>query len=249
MSTQAPTRNGSYADAAGVRTYYEVTGSGEPLLLLHGGMCTLETFDGLVPGLAAGHRVVAPERRGHGRTPDVEGPITYELMAADTIAFMAATGLESADLVGWSDGAAIALLVALERPDLIRRLVLIGQFAGLDGMSPQMQGVTLTTEMLPPFLRRLHAAVSPDGPERFDSVFERLGPAWTSFDVPLAELARVTAPTLVMMGEEDLLTVAHAEAMRRALPDGHLAVVPNATHGLPMETPDLTARLILDFLA
>ncbi len=82
-----------YVDAGGLRTYYEVEGTGDPLVLLHGGLTTIETFGGLTPTLAQHYRVYLPERRGHGRTPDVEGPITYEIMAQDTIAFMAAVGL------------------------------------------------------------------------------------------------------------------------------------------------------------
>jgi pimeloyl-ACP methyl ester carboxylesterase len=116
-----------YVDAGGLRTYYEAEGAGEALVLLHGGFCTIETFGGLTPKLAEQYRVYPPERRAHGRTPDVEGPITYEIMAQDTIAFLDAVDLSSAHLVGWSDGAVVGLLVALRRPDLVRRLVMISQ--------------------------------------------------------------------------------------------------------------------------
>src|SRR3954469_18349966 len=95
---------GAYVDAAGTRTYYEMNGSGAPLVLLHGGFCTVETLDGLVPALTEHYTVYAPERRGHGRTADVDGPITYTAMAADTIAFLDAVGVAGAQLVGWSDG-------------------------------------------------------------------------------------------------------------------------------------------------
>ena len=103
---------GNYIDVDGIRTYYEVTGAGEPVTLLHGGMCTAETWDAQAPGLAARHQVFVPERFGHGRTPDIDGAITYENMAQHTIAFMEAVGLESTHLVGWSDGALVGLLVA-----------------------------------------------------------------------------------------------------------------------------------------
>ena len=87
----------------------------------------IETFSGLRALLTPHFRVYLPERRAHGRTPDVPGPLTYDLMAQDTIAFMEAVGLDSAHLVGWSDGAMVGLLVAMRRPDLVRRLVMIGQ--------------------------------------------------------------------------------------------------------------------------
>src|SRR6476661_7081003 len=129
----ASTRNGNYVDVEGVRTYYEVTGTGEPLILLHGGLCPAETFDPLTPVLAERYRVYVPERFGNGRTPDIEGPITYENMAQHTIAFMDVLGIESAHLAGWSDGALVGLLVAMRRPKLVRKLVLIDQFVTLDG--------------------------------------------------------------------------------------------------------------------
>lgn len=118
--------SGTYVDVNGLNTYYEVHGRGEPLILMHGGFCTVETFAKMLPGLAEHYRVFVPERRGHGRTPDVDGPYTYQAMAADTTGFMQALGIESAHLVGYSDGANTALIVAMERPDLVRKLVSIG---------------------------------------------------------------------------------------------------------------------------
>src|SRR5438552_3446412 len=112
---EAPPRNGTYIDVDGIRAYYEMTGSGEPLLLLHGGLAPAETFDPQVGPLAETYRVYVPERFGHGRTPDIDGPFTYEGMAQHTIAFMEAVGVESARVAGWSDGALVALLVALRR--------------------------------------------------------------------------------------------------------------------------------------
>jgi len=251
-SEQQATRNGEYVDARGVNTYYEVAGTGEPLVLLPGGMCTAESFDGQTPALAEQYRVYVPERRGQGRMPDLEGPITYELMAADTIAFMEAVGLESAHLVGWSDGALVGLLVALERPELVRKLVLIGQYVSLDGARPEQKALMdwFTAEKFPPGLKQAYAAVSPDGPEHFGAVIDKLLPVWRGDPgIGPAELERVTAPTLVLLGDEDCLTIEHAAAVQRALPDAQLAVVPGASHALPLEKPELTNRLILDFLA
>jgi pimeloyl-ACP methyl ester carboxylesterase len=245
-------RPGAYVEAGGVHTYYEVNGEGEPLILLHGGMCTAETFDGQTPALAERYRVYVPERRGHGRTPDVDGPITYEIMAADTIAFMEAAGIESAHLVGFSDGALVALLVALQRPELVRRLVLIGQCVNLEYLSPEVEAMMegLTIDVLPPMLRQLHAAASPDGPEHFEVVAQKLAALWRAGpDIPFAQLERVTAPTLVLLGDQDMISPEHAAAMQRALPVAQLGIVPGSSHGLPMEKPELTNRLVLDFLA
>lgn len=241
-----------YVNAGGLRTYYEAEGTGEPLVLLHGGLTTIETLGGLTPKLAEHYRVHLPERRGHGRTADVDGPITYELMAQDTIAFMAAVGLSSAHLVGWSDGAVVGLLVALDRPDLVRRLVLIGQNVNPEGLPPEvleMMKLDKMPDMLPPMLREMYGNVSPDGPDHWDVVVDKI---WqmirTEPNIDLTELAKVSSPTLVVVADRDFPTVEHAVAMYRALPGSQLAVVPGATHALPMENPEAVSRLVLDFL-
>jgi pimeloyl-ACP methyl ester carboxylesterase len=244
-------RAGEYIDVAGVKTWHELRGTGDPLVLLHGGMCTAETFDAQAQALAETFAVHLPERRGHGRTPDVDGPITYAVMARDTLAYLDAAGLDSAHLVGWSDGAVVALLVALEAPERVRSLVLIGQFANFDGLTDEFRAMAehMTADVLPAFLRDAYGAVSPDGPDHYDVVFEKLLPAWQQDPaIALDRLAGIACPALVLMGEHDILTVEHAAAMARAFGDGHLAVVPNATHGLPLEKPELTNRLLLDFL-
>jgi pimeloyl-ACP methyl ester carboxylesterase len=246
-------RNGEYIEAGGVNTYFEVTGDGDPLVLLHGGFCPAETFDGLTPGLAEAYRVFVPERRGHGRTADVEGPITYEIMAKDTIAFLDAVEVGNAHLVGWSDGAAVAVHVVLERPDLVRSLVLIVQPLNHDGLPDQAKEMVdsgITPDALPPMLRELYSSLSPDGPEHFDVVFEKLTATWAtepSFEV--ADLARISAPTLFMMADADMVTLEHARDVEQALPDARLEVVPDASHGLPMEKPEVVTGLIRDFLS
>ena len=253
MATSEPqARNGAYVDAGGLNTYYEVNGAGDPLLLLHGGFCPAETFDGLTPGLAEAYRVYLPERRGHGRTPDVDGPITYEIMAQDTIAFMDALDIRDAHVVGYSDGAVVGLHVALQRPYFVSKLVLIGQALNHDDLPAQVQEILregMTPEILPPFLRELYASVSPDGPEHFDVVFEKLKATWeTAPSFELSELEHLSVPTLFMLGDGDMVTVEHAGAVQRAIPDAQLAVVPGASHGLPMEKPELVSRLVVDFL-
>jgi pimeloyl-ACP methyl ester carboxylesterase len=249
---QDAARGGEYVDAGGVHTYYEVAGTGEPLVLLHGGFCTVETFGAQTPALAGQYRVYVPERRGHGRTPDVEGPITYENMAQDTIAFMEALGISSAHLVGWSDGAIVGLLVALHRPDLVRKLVLIGQAVNHEGATPEVKRLmaNFTQQDLPPMLRELYASVSPDGPGHFGVVFDKMHQLLrTEPTIELAELEGVAAPTLILIADDDMVTIEHAAAMQRALPDAQLAVVPGTSHALPMEKPEIVNSLILDFLA
>jgi pimeloyl-ACP methyl ester carboxylesterase len=247
------TRNGEYIDIGRVRTYYEVNGSGDPLILLHGGMCTAETFDGQTPALAECYRVYLPERRAHGRTADVPGPITYEIMAQDTIAFIEALSIDRAHLVGWSDGALVGLLVALWRPELVGKLVLMAQSMNWGGVRPELAHYVgrATKEMVPSQLKQAYEALSPDGPDHLDVVLDKILLLWnTDPAFPLEDLGRVAAPTLVLAADGDVfLSIEHAAGMHRALADSQLAVVPGASHAVPMEKPELVNRMILDFLA
>lgn len=241
---------GRYVDANGVHTYFEVTGEGEPVVLLHGGMSIAESWLGQTPALAQRYRVHVPERRGHGRTADVDGPITFEVMAEDTAAFMEAVGCGPAHLVGWSDGAVVAALLALRRPDLVRKTILIGQYFSLDGMTPQCAALFDRIETLEPMFRASYDGLSPDGPGHFPVVFAKMRRLWQQEpDIALPELARITAPTLIMQGDHDLVDVRHSAAVAEAIPGAQLAVVPGTSHAAPIEKPDLVNRLILDFLA
>lgn len=247
-------QQGGYLDVNGVHTYYEVDGSGEPLVLLHGGLCAIETLAGLRAGLAAHYRVYLPERRGHGRTPDVDGPFGYELFADDTIAFMDALGLGPAHVVGFSDGATVGLLVALRRPDLVRTLVHIGQQVNPTGLRPEFREVmqldAMPQGMLPPMLRDLYAAVSPDGADHWDVIVAKAWPMMTSApNIEPSTLHAVQAPTLVMLGDDDITPEAHAREIAAAIPRAQVTVVSNATHALPMEKPDVVAELVVHFIA
>jgi pimeloyl-ACP methyl ester carboxylesterase len=255
MTTSSSTRTGEYLDAGGVHTYYEVYGTGHPLVLMHGGLCTLEMLDPLAGALAGNFRVYAPERRGHGRTPDPGGPIDYATMTADAIAFLDALGVTGAHLVGYSDGGNVALGVALARPDLVGRLVVMGAAAHPDGYTAEQDELfdRWVGHPPPPMMagfKELHGSVAPGGPDSFDALWAKVGAGWRSDPGhPLSDLAALAAPTLVLLGDDDVVTVEHAAAMARAIPDAQLAVVPNTSHALALEKPDLVLRLLRDFLA
>jgi pimeloyl-ACP methyl ester carboxylesterase len=215
----------------------------------------VETLDGLTPGLAGTYLVYTPERRGHGRTPDVPGPLTYQTMADDTVAFLDALGLPGVHLVGFSDGGNVALEVALRRPDLVAKLVVIGAAARLEGYTPEQieLGRRWAGRPSPGIFaefKQQYGAVSPDGPEHFEVMFTKAGEMWQGdWGLTADQLATILAPALVLLADDDVLTVEHAAAMVRELGDAQLAVVPGTSHGLLFEKPELVTRLILDFLA
>jgi pimeloyl-ACP methyl ester carboxylesterase len=236
----------AYVQLGVVRTYYEEDGEGEPLVMLHPGHADSRAFEPNLPGLARRFRVYRPDRRGHGRTPDVDGPISYELMARDTIAFIERVVGGPAYVVGHSDGAPVGLLVALRRPDLVRRLVFAAGVFHHDGWIP---GAIELDEETNAFFVDYYGAVSPDGPEHFPVVAEKLHrmhveePALTP-----ADLARIPTLTLVMVAESDEMPLEHTLRLYDGLPDAQLAVVPGTGHGLLAEKPELCNAIIVDFL-
>ncbi|MGH2741105.1 MAG: alpha/beta fold hydrolase [Thermoleophilaceae bacterium] len=235
-----------YVELGGVRTWYDEHGEGEPLALLHPGGADARAWAPNLDALAAHLRVFTPERRGHGRSPDVAGPITYELMANDTIAFLEGVVGEPAHLVGCSAGASVALLVALRRPDLARRVVLICGVFHRDGW---VAGAIDPDAGPAELLARGYAELSPDGPEHFPLVNAKLARMnWEEPTLAASDLSGITSRTLVMVGDDDEVTLEHAIAMYRALPGAELAVVPGTSHGLLHEKPALCNTIIVDFL-
>jgi pimeloyl-ACP methyl ester carboxylesterase len=237
----------SYVQLSEVRTYYEEDGTGEPLVLLYPGGADARAFEANLPGLADRFRVFRPDRRGHGRTPDVAGPITYEQMAKDTIAFLEQVVGGPAYLVGHSDGAPVGLLVALRRPDLVRRLVFASGVFHHDGWAP---GAIDLDEEGTAFFIEYHGAVSPDGPGYFPVIAEKLYRMHSQEPtLTVADLAGYPGPTLVMVGDDDdEIPMEHTLALRQGLPQSQLAVVPGTGHGLLADKPELCNRLIVGFL-
>jgi pimeloyl-ACP methyl ester carboxylesterase len=232
----------------GVGTWYEKRGDGDPLVLLHPGGAGVDAraFGPNVAPLAARFSVYTPERRAHGRTPDVAGPITFDAMAQDTIAFLETVVGRRAHVVGSSDGAIVGLLAALRRPDLIDRLVCVAGVFHFNGWLPQ---VIDPSNEPPDFLARLYAEVSPDGAGHYQVVVDKLAQMHLAEPtLTIDDLGGVKSRTLVMIGDDDEVRLEHAVAMYRAIPDAELMVVPGTSHGLLVEKPHLCNGAILEFL-
>ena len=239
-----------YVQVGGRLTWHEVHGSGQPVVLLHGAFAGASSWAAQAPVLArAGYRVHVPERRGHAHTGDVEGPLSYGVMADDTVAYLDRVVGGPAHLVGWSDGAVVGLLVAQRRPELADRLVLIGQYSSGKVPGGLTDQLVAGGDQVMGFLRREYDQVSPDGPEHFPVVYEKtLRMLATEPELELASLAAVAAPTLVLQGDRDEVTLEHGAAVAAALPQGRLAVLPG-THLLPVEAPEVVNALLVWFLA
>ncbi len=224
-----------------VQTYYEEHGAGEPLVLLHPGLADSRAFDDWMPELTGHFRVFRPDRRGHGRTADVAGPITYELMLQDTIAFVEGVVGGPAHVLGHSVGAPLGLLLALRRPDLVRSLVFSGGVFHHEGWTP---GSIDLDEETTEFFAGYWGAVAPDGPEHFHVVkakLDRMNREEPTLTVD--DLAGYPGPVLVVVGDRDHeIHPAHTLALFKGLPQAQLAVLPGMGHG------DIDLHVVLRFL-
>lgn len=231
-----------------VATWFDVRGDGEPLVLLHGGFVDSRMFAPALPLLVSRFHVYRMDRRGHGHTPDVPGPLSYRTMGADLIAFLEQVVGGPAHLVGHSDGANVALRVALDRPDLVRKLVMISGNFHHDGLVPGVLD-SFEDEEAMAFLARGHGEVSPDGEEHFGELAAKVvAMGRTEPDLTRDDLAGVAARTLVVSGDDDMVTLEHTIDLYRGIPDAELAVVPGTSHLLVMEKPEQVYGLVRDFL-
>jgi pimeloyl-ACP methyl ester carboxylesterase len=202
-----------------------------------------------MPALAKSFRVFAPERRGHGHTADVPGLLSYHLMTEDTSAFIDAVVGEPVHVLGWSDGGIIGLMLALGRPELVKRLVVMG--ANYDAAGTVPDGLVDLDADSEDFssLKAMYANASPDGADHWSTVFDKVQEMWKREPhIPPDDLTRIRARTLVLVGDDDAVTLEHTIDLYRHIPKSELAVIPGTSHALGMEKPDLVNRIITDFL-
>jgi pimeloyl-ACP methyl ester carboxylesterase len=220
---------------------------GRTLVLLHGGMSRSASLLRTVgKPLAKEFRIAAFDRRGHGRTADTDAPFSYSAMADETVAF-----LEYLDrrvhLVGHSDGANVALLVAMRRPDLVHRVVAIGANFHYDGLMP-MPGFDTDSEEFAQWAERF-GEHSPDGASHATVVEEKTRiMTYSEPNLTTGDLATIPVPVLVMAGDDDVATLAHTCALYESIPEGQLSIVPGTSHMLLKERTRESLRIILHFL-
>jgi len=243
----------SYAPINGLEMYFEVHGppGGVPLLLLHGGGSTIETsFANLLPLLSKDRPIIAFEQQGHGRTADVDRPFSFEQSAADAVALLRHLQVPKADLFGYSNGGHIALQIALDHPEVVRKLILESMMYSREGCAPEFwQGFDhAKLQDMPQELQDAYRKTAPrpgDLQSFFDKSVERMRgfQGWTE-----AEIKSVEVPTLLVLGDRDVATVAHAAQMQRLLPDAQLAVLPGADHAEITRRSGQVAGIVEAFL-
>jgi pimeloyl-ACP methyl ester carboxylesterase len=227
--------------------WYDKRGAGDPLVMLHPGGVDSRALEPNAREFAKHFQIFLPEQRGHGHTADT-GQLSFREMVDDTIMFIEQVVGGPALLMGVSDGSIVALLVAHKRPDLVKRLVCVAAPFNWSGWDA---GVIEDTKSNPPaFMADMYGEVSPDGKEHYAVIAKKLAATHVSEPSLTAEsLRQITCRTLVMIGDDDEVTLEHAAAFYRGLPDSELAVIPGTSHGLLVEKPELCNAIILDFLS
>ncbi len=247
--------------------YYEIHGEGPPLILLHGAYMTIDMMGPLVAGLAESRQVIAAEMQGHGRTADADRPMSYEQMADDTAALARHLGVESADIVGYSMGGAAALQIAIRHPALVRRLVVMSASFRWDGMPEVARAMfpTITPALFAGSpIEQAYLAVAPN-PDDFPKLVEKMTALdSTPFAWPDADIRAIAAPTLIMLGDSDGVTLEHAVEFFKlrgggvmgdleGMPESQLAVLPGTSHFFPpgasmLDRADWLLAMIRPFL-
>jgi pimeloyl-ACP methyl ester carboxylesterase len=255
-------RGGHYAEVNGLKMYYEIHGTGSPLLVLHGAFMTIGAMGAFVPLLAEARQVIAVELQGHGHTADIDRPLSYEQMADDVAGLIRHLGIGRADVFGYSMGGGAALQLAIRYPDLIRKLVVASASSTSDGVYPE---VWAGIEQITPELfagtpwKEEYDRVAPD-PAAFSTLVEKMKQLdLQPFAWPPGEIRAISAPTMVVIGDSDGTTPEHAVELFRlrgggvfgdltGLPGARLAVLPGTTHVGLIGRADWLTPMIGEFL-
>ena len=254
---------GHYAEVNGIKLYYETHGAGKPLILLHGGLGAIEMFGPNLPALANGRQVIAVDLQGHGRTADIDRPLSVELMADDIAALIKHLKLERPDVMGYSLGGGVALQTAIRHPELVGKLVIVSTPIKRSAFYPDIlaqQGqvtAAAAEAMKQTPMYQLYASIAPR-PEDWARLLGKIGEAMKNdFDFS-KDVAGIKATTLVVAGDADIFPPAHAVEVFGLLgggkrdggwdgsgqPKSKLAILPGLTHYTIFSAPALASTVI-----
>ena len=235
-----------YLNLRGHQIYnYEWENDAEAVVLLHGGLSKTASWDYImVPPLENEFHIFAYDRTAHGFTGDQAGSLHFEFQTGEAIAYLEDVVKEPAHLIGWSDGGNIALMVAIQRPDLVKSIVAIGANYHFDGVMHSFGEVIISPED-----QAEYNLISPDAPHTLLEKTLRMNAIWAvEPKLTLAEIAEIQCPVLVLVGDDDVISHSHSVALYEGLALGQLAIIPGTSHAVLKEKPNLMNAVILQFL-
>jgi pimeloyl-ACP methyl ester carboxylesterase len=236
--------------------YYELHGSGRPLVLLHGGVLTIDlTFGQILPALAKDRQVIAIELQGHGHTADTGRQMTLDNLADDVVALLGLLGIGRADFFGFSLGGMVSVTLQLRHPGVVGKLVLASVPSSLDGYHAEVRpgqfdpaSPKMPTSADFAAMQDAYRRVAPD-PEHFPEFLARASAVVGAFEGWTADQLRtIGAPVLLLIGDNDFVRIEHAAEMLEFIPDAQLAVLPAASHMDVMRRTDQVLALVVPFL-
>lgn len=228
----------------GAKIYYEVYGKGEPLLLLHGNGGSIEHFKNQIPYFAKHYRVIAMDSRGQGKSELGGAKLTYELMMEDSNALLQHLNLKQVKVLGWSDGGILGLLLAIHYPDKVSRLAVMGANLVPEAAYPwALDGIKTTVAKITAMKQ------SGDRSQDWDLQLQLLDLLGNQPHIPVSDLKRIQAPTLVMAGDRDVIRDEHTLQIFHGIPQSQLAIGNGVTHMWPWEKSQQFNSIIHDFFA
>ena len=253
-------QDSGYAPVNGLKMYYEIHGTGAPLVLIHGGGSTIQTsFTKILPLLARDHKVIAVELQAHGHTNDRNGPESFEQDADDVAALLEYLKISKAHFLGFSNGGNTVMQIAMRHPAIADKLVIVSSFYKRDGMLPGffegMQGATL--ENMPALLKTYYLQINNDH-KALQTMFNKDKERMLHFkDWSDEDLASIKSPSLIIAGDKDVVTPEHTMKMSHIIPNAQLVILPG-THGSFIgevcaaeegsKMPETTVTIIKEFL-
>lgn len=241
-----------YAPVNGLNIYYEIHGTGKPLVLLHGAYMTINlNFGELIPELSKSRKVIAVELQGHGRTADTDRPFSYEALAGDVAEVLKHLKIDRADVLGYSFGGTVALQLSIQNPELVDKMIIVSTTYKHDGWLPEGRAVlrTITPEMFEQTpLKTTYDSLAPDPGHWSQFAKKMVQFDLQEFNLGEEKIKAIKSPVLLVMGDNDGVDIAHKSDMYRLLggnvfgdmsgiPKSQLAILPGTTHvGVMMQT-------------